>query len=534
MRYVKYLNHEEESKKIFDNQPLIAALFNDAPDAIFILDATNYSIVDCNNKALEIFEAESKSSLINLPSFRLYESEPIEFSQNLLETNFKNGGEYTQELSFRTLKQNVFWGRLNKRSIKLEEDAYVVLRISKVIDYLRAEEALSSLLRGTAKVTGKKFFKELTKLLCRSFDVKYSYIGKLTSDKKFLRIVDFCGPFNDKDFLKYLVTGSMTENILRGYTTFYPKGIKELFPDDSLGVKYNMEGFMGTPIYGNSGEIIGILAFMHDRPMQEVPNSRYILSIFASRSAAEMQRLRSKEILKEQTRSLADANSLKDKLLSVISHNLINPLQAVMGYSELVRMKIDSYEKSKVIENIEIIDNSIRNIYFLVENLSDWSRIYRDKIQLHPERLSLFEIVEDVISLFKYIIDIKDLKVDIQFEVASDLFTDKHLLMSILRNIISNSVNYTSKGGSISLCNKEVEDTVIISIKDTGLGMSEELINSIFKADDTIPELTMASNNTKGFGLLLTKNFINRLGGHLFIKSAINKGTEVAFSIPKL
>jgi signal transduction histidine kinase len=533
MRYVKYSNPEDESKLFFENQPWITTLFNDAPDAIFILNAKNYAIIECNKKALEIFEAESKTSLISLPLFRLYESEPVEFSQNLLEYNFKNEGEHTQELSFRTLKQNVFWGRLKKRSLKIEDDEYVVLRISKVIDYLRAEEALSSLLRGTAKVTGKKFFKELTNLLCRSFDVKYAYIGKLSADKKILKILDFCGPFNEKDFLKYTVAGAMTENVLRGYTTFYPKGINELFPDDSLARKYGIEGFMGAPLYGNSGEVMGILAFVHDKPIQEVPNSRYILSIFASRSVAEIQRLRSKEILKEQARILADANTLKDKLLSVISHNLINPLQAVMGYSELLRAKIDLYEKSKIIENVEIIDNSIRNVYFLVENLSDWSRIYRDKIQLHPENLSLIEIIEDTVSLFKYIIDIKELNIEIRLEDVPLLHTDKHLLETIIRNIFSNAVKYTSKGGCICISFKEEEQDIIVRIQDSGIGMSESEINLVFESDGNIPELNMADKNINGFGLLLTRNFVNRLGGHLFIASKINQGSEVAFSIPK-
>ena len=175
------------------NDPFVAALFNDAPDAIFILDPKDYTIIECNNKSLEIFETESKMSLINLPSFRLYESEPVEFSRHLIEKNIKNGGEYTQELTFRTLKQNIFWGRLKKRPILYNEKEYILLRISKINDYLSAEETLSTLLRGTAQVTGTMFLKEFVKLLCRTFDVKYSFIGKLSADKKRFSIVQSFG-----------------------------------------------------------------------------------------------------------------------------------------------------------------------------------------------------------------------------------------------------------------------------------------------------------------------------------------------------
>ncbi len=533
MRYVKYLNPEEKSKLNFDEEPLFITLFNDAPDAIFILNAKDYSIIECNNKALDIFEAESKSSLINLSSYRLYESEPVEFSRDVLETSLKNGGEYTQELAFRTLKQNVFWGRLKKRSIRVEEDEYEILRISKVIDYLRAEETLSSLLRGTAKFTGKKYFKELTKLLCRSFDVKYSYIAKLSFDRKSLKILEYGGPIHEKDLQKYSVIGSMTENVLKGYTTFYPKGVRELFPDDAMANNYSIEGFMGTPLYGTSGEVMGVLAFMHDKTFQEIPNSRYILSIFASRSAAEIQRIRSKEILKEQTQSLANANTLKDKLLSVISHNLINPLQSALGFSELLRSKIDKLEKSKIVENVEIIDNSIRNIYFLIENLSDWSRIYRDKMQMHPEDISIPELFEENLLFLKYIIDFKEISVAAELEGVPQIHADRHMLDAIIRNILSNAVKYTSKGSSIYVNYKEDDKDLTIYIRDSGIGMSAEEISTIYEADGNTPELNMVNKNVNGFGLLLTKNFIKRLGGNLTIESQPNKGTEVAFCIPK-
>ena len=204
-----------------------------------------------------------------------------------------------------------------------------------------------------------------------------------------------------------------------------------------------------------------------------------------------------------------------------------------MGFSELLRLKIDTYEKSKIIENVEIVDNSVRNIYFLVENLSDWSRIYRDKIKIHPEDILLNEIFEDVLSLFKYIIDIKELKVDIKLKGASLLHTDKHMIEAIIRNILSNAVKYTSKGSCIYISFFENDNNISVSIKDSGIGMSEEEIKIIHEAEGNIPELNMADKNIAGFGLLLTKNFVKRLGGLLLLESEMNSGTKVTFTIPK-
>jgi signal transduction histidine kinase len=534
MLYVKYSSPAELSQSVIESQPLISALFNDAPDAIFLLDSKDYSIMDCNKRSLELFEAESKTSLISLPSFRLYDSEPIEFSRNLLEMNIRNGGEHTQELAFRTLKQNVFWGKLSKKAVKFGDEEYILLRISKAVEYLKAEEALSTLLRGTAKVTGTKFFKELSMLLCRTFDVKYAFIGKISNNKKSLQIVESFGPLDDSGLEKYSLQGTLVENVMKGYTTFYPCGSFELFPNDLFVVRNRIEGFMGTPVFGNSGEVVGVIAFMNDKPIQEIPNSRYMLSIFASRTAAEFQRMRSKEILKEQTRHLASANNVKDKLLSVISHDLINPMHTVMGFTELLRNKVNVYNKEKIIERVEIIDNSIKNIYFLLENLNDWSSIFREKARPHAEYFILGDIIEKNLSLFKYIIDIKSLKINVELSECSTLYSDKHMFESILRNILANAIKYTPKSGSISIrCEEKVKE-MILTIQDTGIGMTKEDIEYYLTINHDLQDIQLYSNKTGGLGLILSRNFAERIRGTLKIDSEPDTGTRVSLAIPKV
>jgi signal transduction histidine kinase len=531
MLYLKYSTPVDESFSILKNDPLIISLFNDAPDAIFVLDTKDFSIIDCNNKSLEIFEAESKSSLISLSSFRLYESDPVEFSRNLTEKNIKNGGEHTQELSFRTLNQNVFWGRLKKRSLLINDKEYILLRISKVVDYMSTEETLTTLLRGTAQVTGTMFLKEFSKLLCRTFEVKYSIIGKLSADKKKLNIVQTYGPLAESTTNSYTVQGTMLENVVRGYTTFYPSGARELFPNDLFAGLHCVEGFMGAPVYGNSGEVMGIVAYMHDKAIKEVPNSRYIMSIFAARTAAELQRIRSKEILKDQTRELSTSNIVKDKLLSVISDDLLDPLNTVISFSEHLRSHIKSYEKDVVEERVEIIDNSLRNIYFMLENLSEWSRIYREPVRPHNTPFIIKEVIEENLSLFKYIIDIKRLKVNLQIGNDIEVVSDRNMFNIILRNILSNAIKYNVKGGAVDISITEEDNIRAIKVKDTGVGMSPTEVKTILKANINTPELVFKKKNSCGLGLVLTRNFIERLGGKISIESKPDEGTTVIVTI---
>jgi hypothetical protein len=532
MLYVKYASLIPSSDALFSNEPLMSALFNDAPDAVFILDAGTYSIVDCNKKALEIFEAETKSNIIGLPSFRLYESEPTDFSRNLQENNMRTAGEHTQEMNFRTFKQNVFWGKLNKRSVKFDQKEYIILRISKAVDYLRTEETLSMLMRGTAKVTGKKFFRELTNLLCKTFDVNLSLVAKLSDTKDQLEIVESSGPLARNSHPVICDQGSVFENIKRGFTTFYPSGCRDLFPQDKFVAFNKIEGFMGTPVFDNLGEVNGMIVLLHNKPLEEIPNSRYILSIFASRTAAEFHRLRSKALLKEQARELARTNQMKDRLISVMSHDLMNPLHSVMGYSELLRSRIDTYPKERIIESVNLIDNSIKNIYFLLENIRDWSNLSKEKIKINPETLSAGKIIDSILTLYKYIIKIKELDVSLIVNSSKPFTTDRHMLESILRNLISNSIKNTPKKGKIEIAVITTEKNFEFTLSDTGIGFKQEEVVQLFDPGITNLNPHYLQGLSEDLAMILTKHYVGRLKGSLTIDMASESDSICRLKIP--
>lgn len=521
-----------DKQLIEEDNSLSDLLFHKAPEALVILESKNFSIIDCNNKAVELFEAGEKTTLLNNSFFRLIENEPTDFSKNLLELNIRKDSEHTQDLIFRTCKQNVFWGQLNKSKFGVKKNQNILLRINKSVDHFNSEETLITLLRGTARVTGAKFLKELTRLLCTTFNVNSAFIGKLSDDSKTLQIVESSNSKDTRKQENYALDDTVFENVLRGYTTFYPKGAKELFPADNFVKVNGVEGFMGTPIFEGTGAVVGLLGFYDDKPINEIPNARYILSIFASRAAAEILRIRSKEILKEQARDLSNSNAVKDKLLSVISHDLINPLHTIMGFSELLRNKIEIYEKEKIIERVEIIDNSIRNIYFLLDNLTSWSNFYRNNSKLSRDFISLKELIDENLSLFKYIIEIKELDIKFAENITDTIYSDRRMVSSILRNIISNAVKFTPKHGEVSIKLRINDSGIIIRIEDNGIGISPEELKRINKVDKNNAD-QLFRGKTFGLGLLLSRSQAELIGGSIKISSDINKGTCVNISLPK-
>lgn len=532
MQYVRSQKSDTPIRLTLEKEPLLEFLFHDAPDAIFILEPGTYAIVDCNSRAVEMFEAETRSSLIQLPSFRLYDTDPHDFSHEYSDRNSRGMGDLSRELTFRTLRQNIFWGKMTQKVFRTFDHEYVILRISKALNNKQSGESLTQLLRGTAKVTGYKFFRELTRLLCQNFGVDYAFVGKMEAGRNQMTILDASGDLPHADQHVWNLEHSVLENVKQDLTTFYADGVLELFPADVFVRRNKIRSFMGTPVIGNSGEVIGVIGYMHGKPMDEIPDSRYILSLFASRTTAEIQRVKSKQILKEQARALAHTNSVKDRLLSVISHDLINPLHTIMGFSELLRLKTGEYDKEKIVERVEIIDNSIRNIYFMLDNLNAWSAIYRDKIRPQYEEIDLPAIMQQNLDLFKFVSDTKELDVSVDISGPSLLISDAMMMDSILRNLIGNAIKYTPRKGRISVLTHSANRFLSLKVCDSGPGIPEEDLIQLNTANCDQPEINLTHKKGSGLGLILARNYLSRLGGNLKLMNNPDRGITALVELP--
>jgi PAS domain S-box-containing protein len=279
-------------------------LFDESPDAIFLLQPDDFAIIDCNSKALQLFQVQDKTELIGKESFALYESEPVEFSKITFIDTINRGMEHSQELAFRTIKGNIFWGRCSIRKVDTSQDPLIVFRVRIVVDYMKTAEMLASLVKHTARVTGYKFFSALTELLSKSFGVSMAMIVKINAENKTARVLQGWHKDQKIDNFIFNVETSSSINVLKGYTTYYPSNLREMFPEDKLIGKLGMESYLGTPVFNTSGEVCGLLVLMDDKPMEEIPNSRYILSLFASRTGAELERLEIEQNYRRQIEKL--------------------------------------------------------------------------------------------------------------------------------------------------------------------------------------------------------------------------------------
>jgi len=515
------------------DEGLLEILFRDAPEAMIILDAKHETVLDCNEKAISLFEAEKQTHIAGQSLYRLIENGPTELVHDLLKMKMQNGGHFTQELSFRTLQHKTFWGSLEANSFDQDNSSYIVLRITKFMDFQDTEEVLPALLKGTARYAGNRYFQELTRLMSKLFRAKYVFIGKFSEDGEQVTIIESFSELKKPFKKQFRIEGTFFENITQGNTLFFPKGVNEMFPDMKYLQENSIEGFMGIPIIGRNSEAIGILGLMTDHAINEFPDMQNIVSLFATRIAEELHQSRSKEILQDQARDLTSSNAVKDKLLSVISNDLLDPLQTIMEFSATLRRNLHKYDQEKITERIEIVDNSIRNICFMLDNLSCWADFYRDSVHVVRDFISANALIRENLAHFRYITEAKELEVITPQDDTLVLYTDKTMISSIIRNVLSNAVKYTRKGGRISIGLKELKSKIKLSIEDNGPGISRVEMERITHADMADPELIQTGNKSAGIGLLLSQSQAQCIGGSLTIDTVKNKGTLVTLTVPR-
>ncbi len=232
--------------------------------------------------------------------------------------------------------------------------------------------------------------------------------------------------------------------------------------------------------------------------------------------------------LKKREQELEVSNKTKEKLFSIISHDLIGNVGTT---SELMKLLDDSFEsfndeeKHKIISSVS---NTLETTYTLVSNLLSWARIQMKKINAHRKIILVRPIIEKVVNLYTGQLNDKAIDVIITCDATTQVSADPNQLEFIFRNLLRNAIKFTRTGGKVWFSCKTFKGIVTISIKDNGIGMDEKKIKLIL-SDTSDINSTVGTNNEQGtgLGLIIVKDFIKLNKGKLQIKSKPNEGTEV-------
>ncbi|HUX54329.1 MAG TPA: tetratricopeptide repeat-containing sensor histidine kinase, partial [Williamwhitmania sp.] len=238
------------------------------------------------------------------------------------------------------------------------------------------------------------------------------------------------------------------------------------------------------------------------------------------------------EKLAKSESELITLNQTKDKFFSIIAHDLKNPFNALMGFSELLKENAASLSTQEVVSYGQTINDASQRLYKLLENLLQWARTQTGKIPFTPTTFPINEAISQNINLQELNAASKSISLEVETIESFQVFADWEMVNTVLRNLISNAIKFTPPKGRVAISTVKKADKVEVSISDSGIGMSEEDRQKLFRID--VHYTTKGTNEEEGtgLGLIICKEFIEKQGGEIWVSSTQGVGTTFFFTLP--
>ena len=238
------------------------------------------------------------------------------------------------------------------------------------------------------------------------------------------------------------------------------------------------------------------------------------------------------KIVNQRTKELVEIISVNQRFVSILAHDLRSPFSAILGVLRLLKENIDDFKPEERESFIDMAIDSAHRTLLLLDDLLLWSIAQNQDKSIKPVKIRLIRIVENEFRDIIFLANQKE--IELSCSIPSNLYVSADLMMlkTVFRNLISNAIKYTGNQGSIVISTKEKESFIEISVKDSGIGISDEAQQKLFKVD-TFHSLP-GTNNEKGtgLGLILCKEFVTLHGGVIGVKSSPGKGSEFIFTMP--
>ena len=237
--------------------------------------------------------------------------------------------------------------------------------------------------------------------------------------------------------------------------------------------------------------------------------------------------------LNETKAKLIELNNSKDKFFSIIAHDLRNPFQGLIKAIDYIINDFDSLNNHEILEILKDLSSSSSNIFKLLENLLEWSRVQSGKIPLNKVNQNIHQLVENCIDILKEIARQKEIILINEIDTYLVGFFDVNMISTVLRNLISNSIKFSNKDSIIKVQSQQPDNKFIeISVSDNGVGIPEEKLYQIFSLGAKNTNLGTSGEKGTGLGLILCKELVEKNGGTISVISKENLYTKFSFTVP--
>lgn len=485
----------KNTQKVKQNKKNSELLLQNAPIVFITLDS-NKKLTSYNNKFLSTFDLTTDDIGCN-PSIHDVFREKVEpdsikamddmtGDSDIVQVKLFNGNEsYLSFISINISSDEIIW---------IGKDLTELIRIEAEI--IENRSLINSLINS---IPIPIFYK----------DVELKYMG---CNKTFSRLInkepeDIIGKYPSECF-PHLLASKYEEK-----DRIILENQEPIVYDERLGFTEDADAlftFYKAPFYNLKGEFIGIIGAMLDIT----------------------ERNRRQEELRTIAASLESINNTKDKFFSIIAHDLKNPFNTLIGFSELLIMALrkGNFDKSSNFANI--MKGSAEQGLALLENLLEWAKTKTGEIKYSPNNINVDKLLNNSYDLLKGSAQSKNIILKVESKIEKEIVLDKEMIKTVIRNLVTNAIKFTPNNGSIKMSAMEEENQIIFSVADNGLGMSQENVDKLFKIDHSFTTVGTNKEKGTGLGLILCHEFVEKHGGKIWVESKIGVGTTFSFSIP--
>lgn len=332
-------------------------------------------------------------------------------------------------------------------------------------------------------------------------------------------------------------------NFEKSLTGYVMKSGKAVLADEKLDNLLQKQGvielvgeptkiWLGVPLRIDE-MVIGVIVLQdyHNEQTYGEPEKQ-ILTFVSEQIAFAIDKKKKEQELKQFAEELKILNANKDKLFSIVAHDLRSPFFALLGLGEILANEIDTLTMEEIKKFTSELHNSINVQYKFLENLLEWSRLQLGKVDFSPSEVNLHHAVVVVFNRLTGLAVRKSIQLINEVNDSVAVYSDENVLQSILHNLVTNGIKFTNENGEIRVYSKQENSFIHISVKDNGVGIPEENVAKLFAIEQQHSTRGTANERGTGLGLLICKELIEKHGGIILVESEIGVGTTFTFSIP--
>lgn len=282
---------------------------------------------------------------------------------------------------------------------------------------------------------------------------------------------------------------------------------------------------------GKISNALGQIKYVKDLVSPVIINDNKFFCVFQRDITAHKL---SDVIIEEQNAELTKLNNDKDRFLSILAHDLKSPFGSILGFIDLLANNFNGYDAREIEDIIYTIQKSAHRTYNLLEDLLQWINARSGKLTSMPQDINFYEICDEIISGLEPLANDKNIKIIRQATENINLYADKNILKTVLRNLVYNAIKFTGRGGLIMISVKPGHHFVTIIVADNGIGIEPDNLKKLFDHLHRISTQGTENESGTGLGLLLCKELVEKSGGRIWAESVPGRGSKFKFTVRDL